>query len=174
MSKTKIRVWALVLLCIDIAVAMMEYKVLRSEWFSSGTRLFRYYTQNSNVWAFYAASACAVGDLVSLGRGRAIPGWLRALRYVSVCCLMVTLIVPVTVLVPSGTSGSLRSFMLEGRLLYLHTLCPLAMLLGWFVAWGKAVWRKACAAGCRSDGALRSDHACDEYPARVYRPVFLL
>lgn len=140
--KVNVRLKAAALLLIDLAIIAMEMDTLGREWRTSGERILRFYTQNSNIWALFACTVCAVADAVCLIRGGEIPNWVRVARYVFTCCLMVTMIVAMAVLVPSGTSGSFRSFMLKGTLLYLHTLCPLAMLLGWLLHPGKPLSAK--------------------------------
>ncbi len=122
------RIFALIL--IDLAMIAMEGMVMRQE-FRGGAKVLRFYTQSSNLWALIVCGICLAGDIFSLVSGKPRPEWMRVLRYVSACCLMVTMIVAMAILVPSGASGGFRGFMLEGTLLYLHTLCPLVMLLGW-------------------------------------------
>ena len=133
--KSMIRI--LLLLAIDIAMVAMEWPVISRQWKTDGAWMLRFYTQSSNVLAMFVCAACAVREAVCLVRGCALPGWSQLLRYVSACCLMVTMIVAACILVPMNPGESFRGFMLEGGLLYLHTVCPLVMLAGCLIAGGK-------------------------------------
>ena len=132
--KDKLRL--LLLLAIDVAMIALEWPTLADAWKSSGVWMLRYYTQSSNVLALLTCTLCAATEIICLVRGQALPGWAQMLRYVSACCLMVTLIVAACILVPTDPGESFRSFMLEGTLLYLHTLCPLVMLAGCLLSGG--------------------------------------
>ncbi len=125
----KLRLLPLILLLIDAAMIYFESTTLSRIWRSSGPSMLRYYTQSSNVWALIACSVCAACEIVCLIGGYALPGWTRLVRFVATCCLMVTMIVAACILVPLSGNTSFRSFMLEGDMFYLHTLCPLLMLL---------------------------------------------
>lgn len=126
----------LLLLAIDLAIVIMEWRVVWPEWKSNGVWMLRFYTQSSNVLAMFVCMICAACEIVCLVRGCALPGWTQLLRYVSTCCLMVTMIVAACILVPMDPASSFRSFMLEGALLYTHTLCPLVMLAGCMIHGG--------------------------------------
>ncbi len=126
----KLRLHILLMLAIDIAMIAMEWPVVSREWKSSGAWMLRFYTQSSNVLAMFVCIICAACEVVCLIRGCALPRWEQLIRYVSTCCLMVTMIVAACILVPMDRSQSFRGFMLEGALLYLHTLCPLVMFAG--------------------------------------------
>lgn len=124
------RLHILLLLAIDLAMVVMEWGVLSAAWKSSGAPMLRFYTQSSNVLAMFVCAICAACEIFCLACGCPLPRWEQILRYVSTCCLMVTMIVAVCILVPMDKSQTFREFMLEGGLLYLHTLCPLVMLAG--------------------------------------------
>jgi len=132
--KTQMKI--LLLLAVDIAMVAMEWPVISREWKSSGAWMLRFYTQSSNVLAMFVCAVCAACEIVCLVRGCALPGWAQLMRYVSACCLMVTMIVAACILVPMNPGESFRGFMLEGGLLYLHTVCPLVMLAGCMIAGG--------------------------------------
>lgn len=126
----RMRLHILLMLAIDIAMVAMEWPVISREWRSSGAWMLRYYTQSSNVLAMLVCAVCAACEVYCLVRGCALPRWEQMIRYISTCCLMVTMIVAACILVPMDKSQSFRGFMLEGGMLYLHTLCPLVMLAG--------------------------------------------
>lgn len=130
----KLQFRILLLLIIDIAMAAMEWPVVLGEWKASGARMLRFYTQSSNVLAMFVCTACAACDIFCLIKGCPLPHWAQLIRYVSTCCLMVTMIVAACILVPMNPGESFRNFMLEGWLLYAHTVCPLVMLAGCIIA----------------------------------------
>lgn len=122
-----------ILLALDIVLILMEIYALAVSWEESGIKLFRYYTQDSNVLALIACCICLVQNVLCLCRGCRMPGWTRKLRYYAACCLMVTLLVAGCLLAPLDPKRSFVGFMLEGKYLYLHTLCPLLMLATLYV-----------------------------------------
>ena len=100
------------LLCI-IVIALE----LRGIWIAASERgwlpLLAYYTQISNILATVASVL-----LVALGQ----PNWITALRYTSVCMLVMTAAVTVLVLVPMG--GDPHKLLWSGNGIYHHVLCP--------------------------------------------------
>ena len=100
------------LLC--IVVIALE---LRGLWIAGSERgwlpLLAFYTQISNMLATIASVL-----LVVLGQ----PGWVTALRYTSVCMLLMTAAVTVLVLVPMG--GDPHKLLWSGNGNYHHVLCP--------------------------------------------------
>lgn len=91
--------------------------------------MFRYYTQNSNLFAFEIAVVCAMVTIICLFKGKREPSeWTKHLRHTAVTCLMVTFLVACLVIVPSDPRESFYSFMIKGDNIYIHTLCPLLML----------------------------------------------
>lgn len=132
----KRRLHLLCLLGIDLAMVAMEWPIIAPEWQSSGVWMLRFYTQSSNVLAMFVCAVCAVCEIGCLIKAREMPRWAQMLRYIATCCLMVTLLVSALILVPMSPGESYRSFMFTGVLLYVHTLCPLTMLLGYLVSGG--------------------------------------
>lgn len=127
------RLRLLILILLDAAMVAMEWPVLHNAWRDSGVWMLRFYTQSSNVLALFVCTVCALAGIVCLIRGRTLPGWIKVIRYVSSCCLMVTFIVAAFVLVPMERQNTFQNFILEGDLLYLHTVCPLLMLATLFL-----------------------------------------
>lgn len=86
-----------------------------------GVKIFAYYTQISNIITIISAAAL----LISYKKGRSAK-WVMALRYASSCMLMLTAIITIFVLAPSGecSLGKLLFSPLENGL-YHHLLCPL-------------------------------------------------
>lgn len=116
------------MLALDIIIIIMETGSLLTSWAQSGAKLFRYYTQDSNILALIVSIICLAQNIACLKRGTKMPGWTRRLRYISACCLAVTLLVAGLLLSPMD-EGGFAAFMLEGKYLYLHTLCPIIMIV---------------------------------------------
>lgn len=116
----------LLLLCLDLAVILLDGRTLFGEFSRNGTKLLRFYTQDSNLLAVAACSALAFCEIACLISGRALPDWTRLVRFIPACCLAVTLLVSAFLLSPGD--GGFAATMLRGPLLYLHTLCPLLMI----------------------------------------------
>lgn len=125
----KLRLLILILLLIDGAMIYCESITLFRVWHSSGLATLRFYTQSSNLWALMGCSLCAIAEIMCLANGQALPDWTRLIRFVFTACLMVTMIVAACILAPMDKNATFHQFMLEGHLLYLHTVCPLMMLL---------------------------------------------
>ena len=130
------------MLALDILLIIMEVYALGISWAESGAKLFRYYTQDSNVLALAVSVICLAQNLICLKRGCKMPGWTHRLRHLSASCLMLTLIVAGFFLVPTDESLSFASFMLQGKYLYLHTVCPLVMLAQLFLHVGPRLGEK--------------------------------
>lgn len=116
------------MLALDIVLILMELYALSVSWMESGAKLFRYYTQDSNILALIACILCLKQNVSCAKQGRRMPGWTRKLRYLAASCLMMTLLVSAFLLTPAEGIG-LSAFMLQGKYLYLHTLCPILMLV---------------------------------------------
>lgn len=127
----RVRLW--ILLILDVLMIAMETYALTVSWAESGAKLFRYYTQNSNILALNVCVICGVREVLCIVRGRRMPGWTRRMRYLSGCCLLLTLIVAGVFLVPTDEDLSFAGFMLEGKYLFLHTVCPLVGVAQFFL-----------------------------------------
>lgn len=124
----------LLLLLAEASMILLESCVLWDCWKSSGTSMFRYYTQDSNILALIATLVSVPLTLRALFSGNSRPAWLKSLRLVAVSGLMLTFLVSAFVLTPINSGASLKrysmefqSMMLKPPILYLHTLCPLLM-----------------------------------------------
>lgn len=134
--KTAHRNRRLGVIALDLAMICMEVYALGVSLWESGGKMFRYYTQDSNLLALIVCIICAVQGIKSLVCGQKPPAWVRKLRYVSASCMSLTLLMAGTLLVPVEPGRTFYSFMLEGKYLYLHTLCPLVAILQFFLERG--------------------------------------
>lgn len=137
MMKTAKRGRTILLLALDGLMIAMEIYALGVSWRESGLRLLRYYTQLSNILALASGVICACMGIKALIRRRGAPGWTRGLRYMTACALGLTLIVAGFLLAPTDPDLGFRGFMLEGKYLYLHTLCPLLGIALYFLHPGR-------------------------------------
>ena len=93
-----------------------------------GWELFRYYTQDSNLFLLIATviwSACVARRLRD---GVPVPCWVRVLKYMATCTVALTLTVVMAVLAPMGVD-SMRNLLFSGSMLWCHTLCPILAIV---------------------------------------------
>jgi len=138
-ARRKRRVTMIVL---DIALICMEVYALGLSLGESGGKMFRYYTQDSNLLAMIVCIICAIQGIRHLICRRRPPAWMRRLRYISAGCMALTLLMSGTLLVSVEPDRTFYSFMLEGKFLYLHTLCPLVVILQFFLERGEGFGEK--------------------------------
>lgn len=112
------------LLC-ALCVVGMELAALTQSWRQNGASMFRFYTEDSNLFALAASAVYAVFAFRALRGGRPVPRAAVLLKYAAACCLALTFAVVVCVLAPMmGAQG--YAVMLFGEpMLFTHFLCPL-------------------------------------------------
>ena len=97
-----------------------------------GTKIFTFYTEDSNILAGIAALLMVVFLFVKKDISE-IPTFVLLLKFTSVICLLVTFLVTAFVLMPQSilTGGSMPwwYFFIGGSMLYHHTLNPIAALI---------------------------------------------
>jgi hypothetical protein len=82
-----------------------------------------YYTLQSNLFIL----AILVVNLVYLVKNKEYPGWLTRLNVIGTFCVMITFVIFWTLLAPAYEPSV--SFFLGLENLFLHTLCPLGMMV---------------------------------------------
>lgn len=85
-----------------------------------------FYTEDSNILAIISSLLFVIFLIVKKDI-KYIPTWVCIFRYVATCCLSVTMIVVITILIPSDNISyfdGIKHFMLEGSMLFHHFLCP--------------------------------------------------
>lgn len=112
------------MLLLDLLLIGMEIYALGLSWAESGAKMLRYYTQLSNLLALLTALICAFAAARALVQGRRMAAWTRRLRHLAASCMLFTLLASFCLLSRAEPGGDVRGFMLEGKYLYLHTLCP--------------------------------------------------
>lgn len=127
MNWKKCSLWAS--LALNLAVVGMECSSVLISFLENGGESARYYTEDSNLLALIACGLLAAGTIAALIKGGEVAHWMRILKYVAVCCLTLTFLVVVAILAPMEGLRGYRMFLLEGRSLYEHLLCPVAAFL---------------------------------------------
>lgn len=138
---------------LNIAIVILEVCGAVISFHTHGTGMFRFYTEDSNILSLIASAVLAVSIIASGSLGKSasghpagVPGWVQVLKYVSVCCLMVTFLVVLTVLAPGVGKGGFKQMFTYGSMLYNHLLCPLLALVSFIffdsknMLSGKDVW----------------------------------
>ena len=94
-----------------------------------------YYTQDSNLFLGAASLLYAIAQVRAIRHGTGIvPGWIRKMKYFSVCCIAVTLFVVLFILAPMASSlGGLRWILFSGSMLYQHLLSPVIAIAGFLL-----------------------------------------
>ena len=111
-------------LLLNIILAALEMTGLYISCRTSQQSIFLFYTQDSNILALLGC----LPPIISWLAGKAAPKWAQRLKYISVCCVTVTFLVVLFVLVPMEGEGGVRKMFLDGAMLYMHLLCPLLAL----------------------------------------------
>ncbi len=101
-----------------------------------GLSMFRYYTQDSNYLAlissiFFVAFACRQHFT-----RKAMLQWVILLRGMATCCLTLTFLIVLFVLIPMAGIASAPMMLLDGTMLFHHLLCPILSFVS-FLFWEK-------------------------------------
>ncbi len=108
---------------------------------NGGLGNLRWYTVLSNVFALVTSIAWLISYLKRGGKVRYIAGMLR---YMASCCLAVTFLTVIFVLVPmAAPSGGVARVLYKGPQIYHHILCPLISCLSFiFLEQGMRINKK--------------------------------
>lgn len=110
---------------LNIVVLLLEVAAFVTSGKDWGVNALKYYTEDSNYLSLFACLAMLIFTLRCMGKKEGeVPEAVYIVKYMSVCCLMVTFIVVMTVLWPmSGPDGYKRLLFWKCNL-YKHLLCP--------------------------------------------------
>ena len=95
---------------LNLCIVRWEPVAIRMTWEAVGSQTFTFYTENSNVFAFFVCLLVAVCQVICLFTGRQLPRWVKTLKYIATCCLTMTFLTVVFVLGPycNGSQSCLR------------------------------------------------------------------
>lgn len=127
--------------CVNLLIVVLEFVALILSCLEHGVANFQFYTQDSNYWAMAVSFLYCIYAIRKICRGEELPGWIHSLRYISICCLMVTFFVVLMILMPMAGENALY-MLYGGSMLYQHTLCPLLAAFSFFTFEGKNVLPK--------------------------------
>lgn len=117
-------------LMINLAIVVLEVIGAVLSFQNHGTGMFRFYTEDSNLFALLACGIYVVGAACALHDGREAPKkWIKCVKYLATCCLAVTFVVVICVLAPLYGMQSLAPMLFSGSMLYHHFLCPVLAIL---------------------------------------------
>ena len=108
---------------LNLCIVRWEPVAIRMTWEAVGSQTFTFYTENSNVFAFFVCLLVAVCQVICLFTGRQLPRWVKTLKYIATCCLTMTFLTVVFVLGPyCADQGGVVFLLTESSMLYHHLL----------------------------------------------------
>lgn len=111
---------------LNLFIVRWEPVAIRMTWEAVGSQTFTFYTENSNVFAFFVCLLVAVCQVGCLFTGWRLPRWVKALKFIATCCLTMTFLTVVFVLGPYySDQGGVVFLLTESSMLYHHLLNPL-------------------------------------------------
>lgn len=126
MSKSR-KILALIL---NIIIVLLETISLTICFCNDGISSFQYFTVDSNIIAFFASLLYSIFTIVDLVyETDKIPKIVDYLKYIASTCLLITIVVVLTVLVP--TMGGVEEMLLKDAMLYHHVLCPVLTIVSY-------------------------------------------
>lgn len=98
--------------------------------FKYSCRTLRFYTTDSNIFLCITSTVMMITALVCIIKKCDIPKAILILKYFSVCCITMTFIVVIAVLLPGKVSdGYGPHIMYKGAQIYHHTVCPILAIV---------------------------------------------
>lgn len=132
------KVLMIISLILNVSVVLMEIigSIISAQ--NNGVALFQYYTDNSNMFTLVVCLIFSIYTARNLLQGKKqLPTWVKILKYMATCCLTVTFIVVLFILIPMGEEGSFHRMLFEKAGLYHHFLCPIVTIISFLVFDGK-------------------------------------
>ena len=116
------------LLC-SLLILYWERVSLPMSWEGVGSGILVFNTENCNLFSAAACLLMAVFQAAALVTGNEVPPWVKLLKYMSVCCLMLTFLTVVFALAPIYGPGGYSVLLLTSSMLYHHFLNPAVAFL---------------------------------------------
>lgn len=111
---------------LNLCIVRWEPVAILMTWEAVGSQTFTFYTENSNVFAFFVCLLVAVCQVICLFTGWQLPRWVKTLKYIATCCLTMTFLTVVFVLGSyCADQGGVMFLLTESSMLYHHLLNPL-------------------------------------------------
>ncbi len=170
---------------LNLCIVRWEPVAIRMTWEAVGSQTFTFYTENSNVFAFFVCLLVAVCQVICLFTGRQLPRWVKTLKYIATCCLTMTFLTVVFVLGPyCADQGGVVFLLTESSMLYHHLLNPLCAFVSfvllergqsclrgafrwrWFPRCSMALWPSGPITSGSSPGLTRSCWSISRPPGR--------
>ena len=170
---------------LNLCIVRWEPVAIRMTWEAVGSQTFTFYTENSNVFAFFVCLLVAVCQVICLFTGRQLPRWVKTLKYIATCCLTMTFLTVVFVLGPyCADQGGVVFLLTESSMLYHHLLNPLCAFVSlscwngsqsclrgafrwrWFPPCSMALWPSGPITSGSSPGLTRSCWSISRPPGR--------
>ena len=108
-------------LLLNLASAGFQFYCTIFSCITRGLSGFQYYTLDSNIFAGISSILLVIFLLTT----KAVPAWVHKLRYFGTCCVTVTFVVVITLLVPMAGWNTFSEMMFHENNLWMHTVCPL-------------------------------------------------
>lgn len=120
-------------LLMNLFIVCAEPVALPMSWDWGHETIFWYYTEDSNIFAATVCAMVAIAQLISIFTGRAIPHWLKRLKFVATSCLALTMLTVVFVLAPMYGPGGYYVTMFTSSMLYHHFLNPVIAMVSFIL-----------------------------------------
>lgn len=95
--------------------------------------MFAYYTQDSNLVALVASVVYEFYAVRKICGKSDIPSWAVVFRYVATCCLTLTFLTVIFVLIPMTGINNAAHLLLDGSMLYVHLICPVLAIVSFLL-----------------------------------------
>lgn len=130
----------------NAAIILLELVGTAISFSNGGLRNLVYYTVLSNIMALISSIAFLISYLRRGGKAAYVA---QMMRYLATCCLSVTFLVVVFVLVPMAAPyGNVAGVLYKGPQIYHHILCPILSFVSFiFIEQGMKLDRKKTAFG---------------------------
>ena len=130
MNKSKLRLS--LSLAVNALIVFLEARALKFCWDESGSEIFVYYTQDSNLLLMLCSAFFVIAAAAALLSGRSDTGIVpKVLRYMSTCLVSETFFVVLFILSPmfGGWPKGYTYMLFDGEMLWLHTVCPILAMV---------------------------------------------